>query len=58
MDLALVNFVPTWDKGWDGLDGITKRLDMFLVEYLVVVVLDRFRAWSITSIISDHFPIC
>ena len=58
VDLAPPYAGPTWRNGRSGVDGISKRLDKFLLSAFVVPSMHRHRVWSTPSDISDHYPIC
>ena len=40
-----------------GEDGISKRLDHFLLSDQLIISLPRHRAWAHRCGISDHFPV-
>ena len=48
---------PTWRNGRIGDEGISKRLDRFLLSYNLVSLLSRYRVWAHRSGVSDHFPV-
>ena len=48
---------PTWRDGRIGEDGISKRLDHFLLSDQLVSSLPRYRVWAHRCGISDHFPV-
>ena len=48
---------PTWRNGRIGEDGISKRIDRFLLSDQLVSSLPRYRVWAHRCGISDHFPI-
>ena len=61
-DLLLVDVAsscvgPTWRNGRIGEEGISKRLDRFLLSDHLVSLLSRYRVWAHRSGISDHFPV-
>ena len=57
MDVAPPCAGPTWRNGRIGEDGISKRLDRFLLSEQLISSLPRYRAWVHRSGLSDHFPI-
>ena len=48
---------PTWRNGRMGEEGISKRMDHFLLSEQLISSLPKYRAWVHRSGISDHFPI-
>ena len=46
---------PTWRNGRMGEDGISKRLDRFLLSDQLISALPRHWVWAHRSGISDHF---
>ena len=48
---------PIWRNGRIGEDGISKRLDRFLLSDQLVSSLQRYRVWTHRCGISDHFPV-
>jgi len=54
VDLALCPLKPTWRNGREGVDGILKRLDRFMLNQVFMRERYRSRSWVINSIISDH----
>ena len=57
-DIAPPYSGPTWRNGRVGDDGISKRIDRFLVASSLIPSLLLHRVWTLHSDISDHFPIC
>ena len=57
-DISPPNSDPTWRNGWVGDDGISKRIDRFLMVSSLIPSLLLHRVWTLHSDISDHYPIC
>ena len=57
VDVASPCAGPTWRNGRMGEDGISKRLDRFLISDQLVNLLQRYRVWAHRCGISDHFPV-
>ena len=57
MDVAPSCAGPTWRNGRIGEDGISKRLDRFLISDQLISSLPRYRVWAHRCGISDHFPV-
>ena len=57
VDVAPTGVGPTWRNGRMGEEGISKRLDRFLLSDQLVNSLPRFRVWTHRCGISDHFPV-
>ena len=57
MDVASSYAGPTWRNGRIWEEGISKRLDCFLLSDHLVSLLARYWVWSHRSGISDHFPV-
>jgi len=49
---------PTWRNGRVGGDGVSKRLDRFLINNHFNEGKFRSKSWTINSLISDHNSIC
>ena len=48
---------PTWRNGRIGDEGISKRLDRFLLSDNLVSLLARYWVWAHRYGVSDHFPV-
>ena len=57
VDIAHPLAGPTWRNGRAGVEGISKRLDRFLISEQLICSLPRHRVWTHRSGISDHFPV-
>ena len=57
VDVAPPFVGPTWRNGRMGEDGISKRLDRFLLSDQLISSLPRHRVWTHRSGISYHFPV-
>ena len=57
MDIAPLCSGPTWRNGRAGDEGISKRIDRFMVSSTLIPLLGIHRAWTHCSDISDHLPI-
>ena len=57
MDVAPSCAGPTWRNGRIGEDGISKRLDHFLLSDQLVSSLPRYRVWAHRCGIYDHSPV-
>ena len=49
---------PTWRNGRAGSEGISKRLDRFLISSSLLPSLRLYKSWIKCVDLSDHFPIC
>ena len=58
VDLAPPYAGPTWRNCRAGDEGISKRLERFLISSFVVTCLLKHRVWSAPLDVLDHFPIC
>jgi hypothetical protein len=58
LDVQPTQLAPTQRNGRDGLDGISKRLDWFLIDENLLGNHRNIQSWIINSSISDHNPIC
>jgi len=58
IDLCPIDVGPTWRNGRTLGQGISKRLDRFLMASSLSQVFHRFRVWHVDSLISDHLPVC
>jgi len=58
IDLRPIDNGPTWRNGRSSDQGISKRLDRFLMVESLSHVFQRFRVWHVNSVISDHLPVC
>ena len=58
IDTAPTIVGPTWRNGRVGDEGISKRLDRFLIASSLIPTLLVHRVWTHTSDISDHYPVC
>jgi hypothetical protein len=56
-DCKLCDLEPTWRNNIIGADGITKRLDSFLLAGKVIKETERARSWVGEGGISNHIPI-
>ena len=57
VDVAPSYAGPTWRNGRMGEDGISKRLDRYLLSDQLISSLPRHRAWAHRCGIFDHFPV-
>ena len=57
MDLAPLCVGPTWRNGHAGAEGISKRLDRFLISASLIPSLGIHRVWTQCADISDQYPI-
>ena len=57
VDVAPSYAGPTWRNGRMGEDGISKRLDGFVLSDQLISSLPRHRVWAHRCGISDHFPV-
>ena len=57
VDIAPSCAGPTWRNGRSGVEGISKRLDHFLLSEQLIGSFPRHRVWTHRCSISDHFPI-
>jgi len=58
IDLCPIDIGPTWRNGRTSGQGISKRLDRFLMASHLAQVFNRFRVWHVDSWLSDHIPVC
>ena len=58
VDIAPSVAGPTWRNGRSGNEGISKRLDRFLMSTSLIQSLGVHRVWTHVSDISDHHSIC
>ena len=58
VDIATPTVGPTWRNGRVGSDGISKKIDRFLIASSLIPLLQYHRVWTQTLDISDHYPIC
>ena len=57
-DLAPNTPGPAWRNGSVGQDGVSQRMDRFLVSIPLIHVFDHYNSWIQPSEISYHYPIC
>ena len=57
LDIAPIFYGPTWRNGRIGDDGISKRLERFLLSSALIPSLKIHRTWIHHADISDHYPI-
>ena len=57
VDIAPPSAGPTWRNGMIGDEGISKRLDHFLIASSLIPSLLVHRVWTHHSDISDHYPV-
>ena len=57
IDIAPVYAGPTWRNGRSGDDGISKRLDRFLLSSSLLDLFPWHSFWAYPSSILDHFPV-
>ena len=57
LDIAPPCAGPTWRNGRADSEGISKRLDRFLISGHLLPSLGLYRVWTHCSDISDHYPI-
>ena len=57
MDVAPNKLLPTWRNGCAGLASVSKILDRVFIFDTWPNLVDRYRAWSIQSVVFDHIPI-
>ena len=58
VDMAPTFAGPTWRNGRAGVNGISKRLDSFLISSSLIPFLHHHWMWSTPSDVSDHYLIC
>jgi exonuclease III len=58
IDLQPSVITPTWRNGRTGYNGISKRLDQFILDSKLVDGHQQFQMWVDFSSISNHQPIC
>lgn len=58
VDISPSLICPTWRNGCSGIEGISKRLDLFLMNEDLLGNLNRCRSWVINSFLTDHNPVC
>ena len=49
---------PTWRNGRTGTEGVSKRLERFLVSLQLIPVLNSYHSWIHPFEISHHYPVC
>eukprot|EP01018_Ginkgo_biloba_P018081 Gb_04379 [translate_table: standard] len=57
VDVDPTKVKPTWTNNRVGEDGVSKRLDTFLVHSDLLERVERYRSWVDSYRCSDHFPI-
>jgi len=57
VDVAPSESGPTWRNGRAGSEGISKRLDRFLISNSLIPSLGAYKTWIKCLDLSDHFPI-
>ena len=55
LDIAPACAGPTWQNGRSGEEGISKRIDIFLLSSSIVDLLPWHRVWAYPSSVSDHY---
>ena len=58
VDVAPLKSGPTWRNGRADSEGISKRLDRFLISSALLPSLGAYKTWIKCVDLSDHFPIC
>eukprot|EP01018_Ginkgo_biloba_P032610 Gb_14068 [translate_table: standard] len=57
VDVEPIKVKPTWTNNTLGEDGVSKRLDRFLVHFELLGRVERYRSWVDSYRCSYHFPI-
>ena len=57
VDVAPLCAGPTSRNGRSGEEGISKRLDRFILSLNLIDLLPRHRVWYLPFVISDHYPL-
>lgn len=56
INVETMNLGPTWSSGKEGVDGIVKHLDRFLLSEELISSVHRFWSWVVPSFFFDHMP--
>jgi hypothetical protein len=57
IDIAPSQICPTWRNGRSGPNGVSKRLDHFLLNENILGIVNMCRSWVLNNFFSDHNPI-
>ena len=57
IDISPQDLEPTWTNNRSGLEGIQKRLDIFVVKSSPLQCFHRYKTWVGKNKLSDHWSI-